>query len=25
MTKYLEAGKFAMAGTVIARLMTKIA
>jgi hypothetical protein len=25
MTKYLEAGKFAMAGTVMARLMTKIA
>jgi hypothetical protein len=25
MTKYLEAGKFAMAGTVMARLMTKVA
>jgi hypothetical protein len=25
MTKYFEAGKFAMAGTVMARLMTKVA
>jgi hypothetical protein len=25
MTKYMEAGKFAMAGTVMARLMVKVA